>query len=327
MESFFDKVWVKNAICFTLLFLAWLVVLSGAANAATAPRTEVTVKSDNITVGDIFEDAGTHEAYVLAPAPAPGRTTVLDAASLNRIARAFGFSWRAQSPYDKTVIRRAATVISADQITQALKSALAEKGIEGRFDVELYNRALSFTMPGEISPALEVGSLEYDPARTEFQATVSVPAAAQAGGKPFHVSGRVHRLVDVPVLSRRLRNGDLIGKDDLQSVEMRLSDIDPSIVTDPAKLVGQTPRRGLSELRPVRIEEIQQPVAVAKGDMVTMMLSNKSLNLITQGRALESGAAGETVRIVNPSSNQVVEAVITGIKQVVVQPASSASIN
>ncbi len=47
------------------------------------------------------------------------------------------------------------------------------------------------------------------------------------------------------------------------------------------------------------------------------------MTLTAQGRALEDGGAGDTVRVVNTQSNTVVQAVVTGANRVSVLPAGT----
>ncbi len=50
--------------------------------------------------------------------------------------------------------------------------------------------------------------------------------------------------------------------------------------------------------------------------MVTMTLETGQMQLTAQGRALDNGAAGDVVRIMNTSSNQVIEGVVQGLRTV-----------
>ena len=52
------------------------------------------------------------------------------------------------------------------------------------------------------------------------------------------------------------------------------------------------------------------PIMVAKNSLVTVRLQNERMQLTVQGRALEDGAEGDVVRVMNTSSNTVVSAVV-----------------
>jgi flagella basal body P-ring formation protein FlgA len=62
---------------------------------------------------------------------------------------------------------------------------------------------------------------------------------------------------------------------------------------------------------------------VKKGEMVTLTLRNSKLALTLQGKALQGGAEGDVVRVLNTASNQVVEGIVTGPQTVSVKAPSN----
>ena len=63
--------------------------------------------------------------------------------------------------------------------------------------------------------------------------------------------------------------------------------------------------------------------ALKKGDIVTVTLQSGPIHLTTQARALENGASGALVKVMNMSSRQVLDAVVTGMQAVSVRVAGS----
>ena len=55
---------------------------------------------------------------------------------------------------------------------------------------------------------------------------------------------------------------------------------------------------------------MRAPVVVAKGATVTMSYRMPTMALTVAGRALEDGAMGETIRVLNIQSNRVIEAAV-----------------
>ena len=120
----------------------------------------------------------------------------------------------------------------------------------------------------------------------------------------------------MPVLTKAMRSGDVISVNDIQYIDMRANAVSASTLVSTESLVGQTPRRGVPAMRPLAAGDLTAPVAVKKGEMVTMTLESGQMQLTAQGRALDNGAAGEVVRIMNTSSNQVIEGVVKGLRTV-----------
>src|SRR5690606_36993531 len=134
--------------------------------------------------------------------------------------------------------------------------------------------------------------------------------------KNVNVTGMAHRVLHVPVMNRRLRNGDVIGANDIEFIRMRADNVPASAILDPAKLIGQTPRRVLDAMETVLQDNTSAPLAVKKGEYVTLFLTQGGLHLTARGKALENGAAGDVVRVVNASSSRIIEGEVVGAQSI-----------
>jgi flagella basal body P-ring formation protein FlgA len=74
----------------------------------------------------------------------------------------------------------------------------------------------------------------------------------------------------------------------------------------------------------VRVADIQAPVTVRKGELVTIVLETRSMRLTAQGKAAEDGAQGAPIRVSNTKSGRVIEAVVSGPGVVTVATAATA---
>ena len=62
--------------------------------------------------------------------------------------------------------------------------------------------------------------------------------------------------------------------------------------------------------------DLGPPTLVRRNAVVVMLYSDRGLGIRTEGRALDSGGAGEVVRVINLTSRQPVLATVTGENQV-----------
>lgn len=296
-----------------LLAVAMTAFIVNSAQAAEL-RADAAVSGDVVTVGDVFAGV-THDAdYVLAPAPAYGKTMTLYAADLKRISDTFNLGWIPQSAGGAQVtVRRSGQEVGSDKVEAALQAKLASEMKGRKFEMQMFERGATFHLPEGASSDLTVSALKYDLNRGEFRATIT------AGGKAQEVSGRLHPVTSVPVLKAALQQGEVISAEDIDYVDMRNSEIGANVLTDASKLVGMAPRRGLGALRPMTAGDLSQPLVVKKGEQVSMTLSSDSMTLTAVGKALSSGAVGDTVKIVNAASGLSVDAVVTGPKSVEVR--------
>jgi len=299
-----------------MLAIAMTACIAGHAGAAT-PKAESTVTADRITLGDVFDGVRDHADYYLAPAPEMGRTVTLNARDLLRISEALNLGWTPENNMQQVVIRRSSGIIDRDDIQAAVQKKLAAELKGQKFEMELSDRSVSFRVPDSTDKTVDVEKLAYDAVRGEFKATVSA-AAAPAVKK--EIKGRFYQISRLPVLKEPFRQGDVISANDIDYIEIRSTDITSSMVVDAARLIGRTPRRGLSALKPVTAGDVQSPLVVKKGDLVTMVLTGKIISLTAQGRALDNGSEGEAIRVMNTSSKQVIGAVVTGPQTVSIKP-------
>jgi flagella basal body P-ring formation protein FlgA len=79
-------------------------------------------------------------------------------------------------------------------------------------------------------------------------------------------------------------------------------------------------KRQIAPGQPFAVAEMVRPSMVVKGANVLMVLDSPGISLTAEGRALEPGAVGERIRVVNPVSHVVVEAEVIGPDRVRVAP-------
>lgn len=67
-------------------------------------------------------------------------------------------------------------------------------------------------------------------------------------------------------------------------------------------VIGQESRVVLYTGRPIILDEIGPPAIIARNQIVSLSFRGHGLKIMTEGRALERGAVGDIVRIMNISS-------------------------
>ena len=80
-----------------------------------------------------------------------------------------------------------------------------------------------------------------------------------------------------------------------------------------------TPRRMAFNGKPLTDTDIEAPKIVERGQSITMTFSNGMIELTAMGKALESGAKGDVIRVVNTNSSKNLQAIVSGEQQVKVQ--------
>ena len=83
-----------------------------------------------------------------------------------------------------------------------------------------------------------------------------------------------------------------------------------SFVMNSGDLVGRTPRHPIRPGEPIRPTDIQVPILIHKGDLVTIVLQTPTLTLTAQAKALDDGVLGGPIRVTNTRSGRVLDAVV-----------------
>ncbi len=298
-------------------FLAALAVVAAAALAAlparAAPtlRPAVTVDAAVIRLGDFFTDAGAHAGDVVAPAPPPGASTIFDANWLADAAHEHDIDWQPGSSFDRTTVTRATRAVSGDAVMARLRQEFARTQSLDGAQIQLDNTAFQLLVAKNAPDTIAISDLIFDARSGRFSAMVSAPAddPAAAGQR---VTGSLVRLTRLPALSRAVAPGETIGQGDIETIELRAERVAGDIVADSRALIGKTPRRPLQAHQPLRASDVETPLVVHRDDLVTIVLRTPSLQLSTQGKALDDGAMGATIRVANTKSNRVIDATVTG---------------
>jgi flagella basal body P-ring formation protein FlgA len=299
-----------------------LVPAAMAADASTpiVLRSEVTVDGAVVRLGDLFEGPIESSFTPVAKAPAPGQTITLDGRWLSAAARAFKLAWKPGSRFDQVVVTRASRRIGAEEVKNAVAAALADassiddiSSVEFQFDA----MPLELEVGTDVEATLATQDLVLDERTGRFSATVVAPARGAAAAKTL-VTGQLIELTDVPVLTVRRLPGEVIMAEDLQWAPVRTDRVDANAVLDIAQIVGKTPRRPLRAGEPLRANDLDRALTIRKGSLVTITLQSPQMTLSVLGRALEDGAQGQPIQVVNTKSNRIVQGTVQDAGTVVV---------
>ena len=295
----------------TSLIVCGLLALPLAVHAATL-RGGTTLSTPSVRLSDLWD--GVEQDRAIGPSPEPGGRIIVEAAQLAAIARQFAVDWRPSSTADRIVLERPGHGFPREEALAALRAALGTAGVAADADVEMPGYVPPM-VPAEVAGHAEVGQLDYSPVEGRFTAVLSITAP---GMMPVHsrLSGRVIEMVDLPVAAHRMMPGDVIGPADLQHGRLRASAIRGEVAQVPAQAVGMAMRRSVGPGAPLLMADLARPLMVQKGEAVQMTLEAPGISLLAQGVAMDSGASGEHVRVLNTQSRAIVDAEVSGTGRV-----------
>ena len=294
-----------------ILPLALLALAAFPTQAATL-RGGTTLSDPQVRLSDLFD--GVERDRAIGPSPEPGGRIIVESAQLGAIARQFDVDWRPTSTADRIVLERPGRPFPREETLAALRVALGVAGVAADADVEMPGYA-PILVPAEVRAAAEVGQLDYNATTGQFTAVLSVTAAGMSPGHT-RLSGRIVDIVELPVAVHRMMPGDVVGPADIQMARLHANAVRSEVAQVPAQVVGMALRHPIGAGAPLLLTDLARPQAVQRGEAVQMQLQTPGISVSAQGIAMDSGAVGERVRVLNATSRAVVEAEVLSSGQV-----------
>ena len=123
----------------------------------------------------------------------------------------------------------------------------------------------------------------------------------------------------VPVPRRMIRSEQMISRADLVFVEKVLGVEGERYVLDIDAAIGRIARRTLLPNRMIALRSISLPFVVRRGALVDVQTFLSGMRIEMRGEALEDGAVGDEIRVLNPRSKKILRAKVVGAGSVEVE--------
>ena len=300
--------------------------ISNNSERTVTLKSASTVEHEYIRLGDLFSNTGEKATIKVAYSPQPGMKSRFDAKWLYRVSRAYNLNWRPLSLKTRAIVIRASQVIYRDEIEDALIERLHSQGLKGDFEIEFGQQGLKIHIAANEPATISLTALQINKKTGRFVANLMVPAN-KPNAKHIRLTGRIHKLIQIPVVDRRLSRGDIIQKNDIDWISLRSREARRGYIQNEKQIIGMAARRNINARKPITESQIQRPQLVKKGGIVNIALVNGAMRLTTQGRSLENGGLGDVIRIKNIKTKKIIEARVTGAASAKVGLLRAISIN
>ncbi len=288
-----------------------ILLAAPALGQVAAPRERVVLEGGSVTVGDLFEHAGPRAAQPLGPAPAPGRTIVIEATQLAAIARDYGVAWRPLSGAERVVLERPGKPLPRDLVQDALRAELGPLGADPELDFDLGAFQLPMLPAAAGDPRIAVDQPSFDPATKRFTATLVLLADAMPTHR-FPDAGRMVAMRDAVVAVRSLRRDEVVGPHDVRVERVRADRLRQDTTERQEVVVGTRVRRAVAAGQPLGSADVISVPVVTRDSVVTLIHEIPGMSLSAQGRAQEDGTRGAMVTVLNLANGSTVMAEVLG---------------
>jgi flagella basal body P-ring formation protein FlgA len=307
-----------------LAAFAILLSLGGAAVAQTLEplvpvmptlKRQATITDELVRIGDLVENAGVAAATPIFRAPDPGETGAVEAFRVIEAVRRYGVVGVDTQGLAEVVVIRPGRIIPVRDIEDAIGRALAARYGLG----EPADLALTFdreARPLHLEPAasteLQPTRVVYERTSGRFDLTFEVPGSTLTRATPLRYSGSAVETRNAAVLLHSLGRGDTVKAGDVAMERRPRSQVGDDVADDVSRVIGLSTRRPLRAGQALRTADLMKRDLVQRGDPVTLIFEVPGVMLSIRGKALEAGAEGDIVSVVNSQSKRTVHGTVSG---------------
>jgi flagella basal body P-ring formation protein FlgA len=301
-----------------VIALATLMLLGRAAFAAdtATPRLKelVTVTSELVRIGDLVENAGGMADIPVFRAPDLGQTGSVAVARIAEALRPFDVTGFEADGFNEVIVTRLSRAITAKEIMERIARAVSGRygyGDAANLAVMLDRDIRILHVEAVASAELAVTRLSLEPRSGRFDIGFEIPGSAAARRLPLRFTGTVTETVEAATLTRALRAGEVIKASDV-SVERRpKSEVGHEAMTAD-QAIGLSVKSAVRSGVALRADNLMRPQVVQRNESVTLFYQVPGISLTVRGKALEAGAIGDLVSVLNTQSNRTLQATVIG---------------
>ncbi|MGY4513761.1 flagellar basal body P-ring formation chaperone FlgA [Bradyrhizobium sp. USDA 3650] len=316
-----------------LATISALLVLALPARAAddfiATPtlRASITVTSDVVRVGDLIDNAGSAALIPVYRSPDLGTTGALPVAQVLAVLRAKQVIGVMTGDLKEVQVTRLARTLVNKDLETAVAAALERRfglgdaaNITVTFDRGIADMRLDASNTGVLQPV----ATRYDARSGRFDIAFEINNDNNPAPTKLRFTGNAIETVEVAVLTRDIDRVDLLKASDV-AMERRPKAEVTGEAASRDRTLGMQLRRPMRAGTPIRVADIVKPDFVQRDQNVTVIYQVPGIYLTTRGKAIESGAEGDTISVLNLQTKRTLSGVVTGRGQVTVQGASQAA--
>jgi flagellar basal body P-ring formation protein FlgA len=292
--------------------------------AAPVLRANVAVAGNVVRIGDVIDNAGASAQIAIYRAPDLGTTGSLPTAQVLATLRAHQVIGVDTRDLREISITRLARTIEVKDIELEVARALAHRkglgdapNLSVKFDGDVQDMRLEASNTGAMQPA----SVRFEPRNNRFDIIFEIANDSVPTPTRLHFTGSAIETIEATVLTRDVERGEVLKPTDVM-VERRPKAEVGADVAGRDRTIGMQMRKQLRAGQPLKIADVAKPDLVLRDQNVTLTYETAGLYLTIRGKALESGAQGDVVNVVNLQSKRTVSGVVIGREQVAISVAT-----
>ena len=303
------------------LLVAWAIVPMTAAISAERfadlPRLKPSamVVGEVVRIGDLVENAGAMADVPIFRSPDVGSTGIVSAAKVLNAIGQHDLLIVDAAGINQIEITRNSRVIPISDIEKRIARTFGGQfglGEPTKLTVSFDREPRPIYAEPDVTADLQVVRSYYEPRTSRFDVTLSLPGSSIARGSVLRYVGSIMEMVEVPVLTRQLNRGEVIRDADVSIERKPRTDVPSDAWTAPDTVVGLAARQILRAGVPLRRSELVRPEIIKRDETVTISYEVPGILLTARGKAIEGGADGDVINVLNIQSKRTVQGIVSG---------------
>jgi flagella basal body P-ring formation protein FlgA len=302
-----------------LFVLTTLVALAAPAAAQEIPvlRANITVSSDVVRVGDFVSNAGAAASIALFRAPDPGNVGSLSVEQVLAALRSQNVIGVDTRDIREVEVGRASRAVAEQEIRERIARALAGRnGFGDATDIVItFDRDLPTLQFDAAAGPMEIASLRYSAGTRRFDVLFTIATDPRNVPVRLRFTGTAVDTAEIAVLARNVERGDVIRASDIVVERRPRAEVQADSATQ-KQVLGMAAKRTMRSGQALRSTDFAKAEIVQREQAVTIVVKTPGIHLTMRGKAVDAGAEGDTVNVMNLQSKRVVQGTVIGPGQV-----------
>jgi flagella basal body P-ring formation protein FlgA len=289
--------------------------LDDALSATPSLKASATVTGDIVRIGDLVENAGAVADVPIFRAPDLGQTGSVPVASVLEAVRGHHIIGLDSRGLSAVAVTHAARAITAKDVEARILLALAGKyGLpdSSNLAVVFDNDVRTVEVEATATNELAVAHLSYEPRTTRFDVAFELPGSAVARRLPLRFTGSLTETFEAVVPTHEIAQGQVIKISDLALERRPKASSTPTTLTTIEQARGLSTKHALRAGQVIRQADVAKPELVGRGETVTIVFQVPGILLTILGKAVDPGALGDVISVVNVQSKHTLQATVIG---------------
>jgi flagella basal body P-ring formation protein FlgA len=278
-------------------------------------KRAVTVASDVVRIGDLIDNAGSAAHIPIFRAPDLGSAGTVPTAQVLQAARAHNVIGVDAAGVSEVLVTHASRVITAKDVEARIAEAIVERqGLSGDSEImaKLDREVRPLHVEASATGPLQIARLSFDPRSGHFDVQLELPGSTVARRLPLRFSGTAVETMEAAMLARPMARGEVVRRSDIVIERRPKAEAGGEFLGDAGRVVGLSLRRALRAGQMLRQADLMKTEIVQRNESVTVIFEVPGIMLTSRAKALESGAEGDVISVLNVQSKRTLQGTVTG---------------